>query len=274
MKHYQGLRTFFLLAFGLSWLFWVPAAWIGEPVMTFPWILLVIAGGLGPALAEMIIMLRSKETATRKDYLDRVTNPRRIPWRWLLVIVLACPVINFLAINLDWAVSGSPPVLTEIQVYLAEPLRLIPLAIFLFLFGPLPEELGWRGFALDAMQTRWNALVSSLILGSAWVVWHLPLFFMQGTFQHELGFGTPGFGWFCLSTLASSVLLTWIYNNTHRSTLAAILFHFMTNFSGELFPLSDQARLYQGMLSVALAVAVAFLYRPAYLMRNPAKVMG
>ena len=31
--------------------------------------------------------------------------------------------------------------------------------------GPLGEELGWCGFALDRLQNKWHAVVASLILG-------------------------------------------------------------------------------------------------------------
>lgn len=72
------------------------------------------------------------------------------------------------------------------------------LVFFTFWFGPLPEELGWRGFALDRLQRRTTALRASLILGTLWALWHLPLFYMPGTYQAGLGAGTARFcGSFC-----------------------------------------------------------------------------
>jgi membrane protease YdiL (CAAX protease family) len=49
------------------------------------------------------------------------------------------------------------------------------IALQLLLLGPLAEELCWRGYALDALQEKWGALVSSLVLGFFWPLWHLPL---------------------------------------------------------------------------------------------------
>ena len=63
----------------------------------------------------------------------------------------------------------------------------------LLIIGPLSEEIGWRGYALERLQTRWNALTSSLIVGLVWALWHLPLFMMVGTSQHELGIPFIGF---------------------------------------------------------------------------------
>ncbi|MGB4118105.1 MAG: CPBP family intramembrane glutamic endopeptidase [Polaromonas sp.] len=48
-----------------------------------------------------------------------------------------------------------------------------------FMVGdPLGEELGWRGFALPAMQARLGWRAASLVLGAVWGVWYLPLFFI------------------------------------------------------------------------------------------------
>lgn len=44
---------------------------------------------------------------------------------------------------------------------------------------PILEELGWRGYVLDRLQERYNALTSSLILGVLWFFWHVPAFFYQ-----------------------------------------------------------------------------------------------
>ena len=48
---------------------------------------------------------------------------------------------------------------------------------------PLPEEIGWRGYLLDRLQERWNALTASLVLGLVCWTWHLPLFVLPGYFD-------------------------------------------------------------------------------------------
>lgn len=262
-------RRFFVLAIGLSWLFWLPVALSKQDALAFPQILLFIAGGIGPAVAEIILIARSHDKAQWRDYWQRVFDFRRISAGWYAVILLTFPILNGLAIALSFLLTGEQPDWATARRLLSQPWTILPFALFILLFGPLPEELGWRGYGLDSLQTRWNALVSSLVLGAMWALWHLPLFFMVGTFQHdEVGFGTPGFWAFCLGTIISSVLFTWIYNNNRRSTLSAILFHFSINFSGEFLTPGEQARFYQLLLMAVMATAVTLIWGAKTLTRS------
>jgi membrane protease YdiL (CAAX protease family) len=194
---------------------------------------------------------------------------RRIPLKWYGVIFLTVPVITALAALVDRLLGGRGLRLEAAARFLEQPLMVLPFAVFILLFGPLPEEIGWRGYALDRLQARWNALVSSLTLGTAWALWHLPQFFVRGTYQHNLGFGSLSFWMFMLEILVGSILHTWIYNNTRRSTLSAILFHFMGNFTGELFELSARAEFYSFVLTVVAAIIVVMAWGPKTLTRQP-----
>ena len=56
-----------------------------------------------------------------------------------------------------------------------------------------------------------------------------------------------------------AVIFTWIHNNTGRSTLAAILFHFMSNLAYDIGNVSDRANLYATLLWIGAAIAVVVL---------------
>jgi membrane protease YdiL (CAAX protease family) len=101
----------------------------------------------------------------------------------------------------------------------------------LLILGPLSEEIGWRGYALARLQTQWNALTSSLIVGLVWALWHLPLFMMVGTSFHESG--DPFIG-FMIKMIASSILYTWLYNNTKQSLWSAILLHWLYTYAAQV----------------------------------------
>ena len=57
------------------------------------------------------------------------------------------------------------------------------------------------------------------------------------------------------------MLYTWNHNNTGRSILAAILFHFVGNAFGELFAISTGAEVASTLLSVTPALVVIVVWR-------------
>lgn len=263
---------FFALALGISWFFWLWVIYLDLNVWKFPGVLLGVIGLFGPAFAEVILIFCLHDRNLSVDWLHRVFDFRKISREWHVVIWLTFPVLNSLAILLSFLAGGSVPKSGIIIDLLSHPWRIIPYAMFTLLFGPLPEELGWRGYALDGLQKRWNALTSSLIIGVVWALWQLPLFFMTGTFQHEqIGFATSVFWLFCLGAIFSSILFTWIYNNTNRSTLAVVLFHFMMNFSGEVFEMNELIRFFQLILMVVFSLAVVIVWRPSRFVQTKKK---
>lgn len=260
---------FFILALGLSWTFWLPMIFLPGDPMSFPLIILTILGGLGPAAAEFILIYFRGGESLRRDYYLRIFDLCRIRWTWAIGILVLFPLLNAAATGLSVLSGGPEPTWDTLQEFLSRPLSLIPYLVVMFLFGPLPEELGWSGYALDGLQRKRSALTSSLIIGAVWAVWHFPLFFVEGTFQHDqIGFATTAFLWFMLPTLPISILDTWVYNNNGRSTLAAVLLHFMVNLSGEFFGLSTRARFFQAILLVLFTAFVVVRWGPDQLSRT------
>lgn len=258
---------YFLLAFGWSWLFWIPVVLIGIDISVTPGMVLFIIGIFGPAVSAIFLTCLTGNKQERRDYWSRLASFTRIGPRWYAVIVLIAPVCSFMAILTGFVIKGSIPSVDTAVSYVTYPLTIIPFVIVTMIYGPLPEELGWRGYALDRLQRKWNALSSSFILGVIWAVWHLPIFFMHGSLLSEvIPLGSTQF-WVSMGPgiLATAVIMTWIYNNTQRSTLAAILFHFMINFTLEFLRLPGDLKTYQFMWLTLIAIVVTLVYGPATL---------
>lgn len=264
---------YFVLTLGWSGFFYSLAALVSQRWPAGPATLFHAIGGIGPALVAVVLLYRHGSVAARRDFWQRIVDFRRIPRRWYAIIFLLVPAATGLASLLDLALGGWGIRLEAATDFIDQPLAIVPFALFIMIFGPLPEEPGWRGYALDRLQTRHKALAASLILGTVWALWHLPLFFMQGSYQHSLGFGSLAFWLYTLSLLPDAILYTWIYNNTGRSTLSAILFHFMANFVGELFLLSPQTNVIRFLLWIVLAAAVVVHWGPATLSHNRPEVI-
>jgi membrane protease YdiL (CAAX protease family) len=252
--------AFFGLALGWSWPFWILAILLGISIKTTLGVVLGLLGLLGPMVAGITSTYLTRGKEGRRDYWLRFIDLKRIGTRWYLVIFLFVPVLFALAVMFDILSGGSGAAWEEpaLQIF-AAPWTIIPFALSIFLIGPL-EEFGWRGYVLDRLQERWNALVSSLILGIVWSLWHLPLFFIKDAYQYNLGAGSPSFWLFMIGIIPLTVLFTWIFNNTRRSTLAAMLFHFMVNFTGELVALTPRAELYSIVLWVVVAIVITMIW--------------
>jgi len=100
-----------------------------------------------------------------------------------------------------------------------------PAALFWLITGPIGEEAGWRGFLLPRLLSRYSALVSSLILGVIWSVWHLPLYY--SSFFSSI-WGTMVF---TLDLVCATVLMTVLFLHTTRSVLLAVVLHWSMNVS-------------------------------------------
>jgi uncharacterized protein len=266
---HRGPWAFFVSVIAWSWLFWIPAAALGKGTTTGTGATLWALGGLGPMLGGIVWTYMTYDTQGQRDYWRRIIDPTRIGARWYLVLFLLAPVLLSLTSGLDLLSGGNPaPFAARFAPFLAQPVSLVPFALGILFLGPFPEELGWRGYALDQLQARWSALASSLLLGVAWAVWHVPLFFIKGTFQYQQGAWTAWFWLFLIGIVPLAVIFTWIFNNTRRSTLATILFHFTVVFTYEFLNATLRTQLYSTLLWILAAILVTSVWGARTLTRT------
>ncbi|MHB1459044.1 MAG: CPBP family glutamic-type intramembrane protease, partial [Armatimonadota bacterium] len=266
--------TFLGLTLAASYfVFWGPLALFKIPTISFVsdvrgpfWaIALFMIGGFVPSLLAIVLTF-IKEGMSGLRVLGRRIIQFELGWRWYgytLLIVIA-GTAGQLIINrlLGFTFDG--------HVFLVQLGSFLPLLII----GPLSEEIGWRGYALERLQTRWNALTSSLIVGLVWALWHLPLFMMVGTSYHETGVSFFGF---LIRLMASSILFTWLYNNTKQSLWSAILLHWLYTYAAQAVSSGvTQTPAYNWLEClpyVTIAAVVVLIWKPHTLSR-PQKTSG
>ena len=251
--------------FGIDFLLtWIPL-WLMVAGLQSGWLKsgigLLILAGCSSTLAATVFVHRTRHRGFIKDFWIRVVDPFRISPVWWITILLSQGAVNVLAILLSSQGSGGLEQLSLSQQFLAAPVGFI---IFTLLFGPLPEELGWRGYGLDALRSRMNLFKASLLLAFIWAVWHLPMLFIPGSFQNNLLQKPVVLAAFFAAFVPSSVLMSWIYYRTRRSTLSAILFHFAGNLSGEIFSMHMETRIIQAVLLTLWAAIVLWKEWPMF----------
>ena len=211
--------AFFLATFAWSWLFWGIAILSGANMETGEGIGLLLIGVTAPTLMGVAFTWLTRGRDERLGFVRRIISVRRIPLRWWAVILLSVPALNGLAILLDIVTGGGGNTWGEAATgMLSNPLTLLSTIMFA-LIVPFLEELGWRGYVLDRLVERRSALAANLILSLIWAAWHLPLFFVEGSYQAGLGVGTLEFWLFMLGIVPLGVVFGWVYFNTRRSSL-------------------------------------------------------
>jgi membrane protease YdiL (CAAX protease family) len=145
---------------------------------------------------------------------------------WLIPALLLLPLAGCLVIFLLQICGYSIPWQAGLS-----PAMIVPIGLLIWLFSAVPEEYGWRGYALDRLLTGVSPLMASLLLGLLWGFWHLPLHFINGTTQNVIPLAE-----FILQTVVLSVLYTWLYLSAHGSILIASLFHASGNLTGAVIP--------------------------------------
>jgi len=247
-----ALAQYLLVTFGWTWTVWWIAVFAGRAAIEVPLSLLFALGGLGPAVGS-IVVIRNLGPAYRREFVRRLWDPKRISGSWWFALA-AVAVGPALAGYLAAAAAGRPPIaMTTVT------LGAVAFNVGFGLAAGAVEEPGWRGVARDLLQSRMPPVWAALIVGIPWALWHLPLFFLEGTYQHALGFGSARFWLFNLFLLLLSVLYLWLCKGTRGSILIAILAHAGTNVAGSLIPqdaLSDAFRMVVTLVAVFVVVGL------------------
>lgn len=209
------VAAFFLIAYAVSWLCWLPAALgAGGPLPE----LLVFVGVWGPATAGAAVTWARGESLGR--WAVGLLAWRR-PLRWyvyalglpIAIVIVVSGSFVVLGQDLDGSLLGG-----RLAVYL-------PMLAFLTLAGGGNEEWGWRGFALPELLRRMSPVRATLLLGSLWAVWHLPLLAAQDDLSH--GLDGPDLVLVLSATavaiVAHAVLYTYLYQRTRSVLLCALL---------------------------------------------------
>lgn len=222
------LLAYFILAYALSWSWWIPMAVKGAVVVPggtvshFP-------GLAGPALAAFLVPIIGGDRESLRVLLRRLGLVTRPAWRFLL---LSLSPLLFLALALAIAgLSGAPvPPLADFARYSGLPaMSLWAVVAVAFLVNGFGEETGWRGFALPRLQQRFGPLGGTLLLALLWAGWHAPVFRVIETYRLM----TPPmivFG-FLLGITSGALVLAHVAHETRGSILAVALWHLGYNLT-------------------------------------------
>ena len=222
-------------------------------------------------VAAVVLTAQEGGRAGLRSLLSRVVR-WRVALIWYGVALLGPIVLTLGAMALQLVVfGGQPPSLGAMVGALP---TLLVISVYLFIQVGIGEEIGWRGYALPKLQTGYSALVSSVILGGIWVLWHLPLFFNPAT-----SYSNTPLWVFLIFLLPFSILIGWIFNSTGGSVLMVMILHAVMNAStgplwraipeGATTISNPNVYLIQAALLWVAAIAAVLVYGSRNLSRRP-----
>lgn len=273
---------YFILAFAFTWVLWVPATLEARGMISSLPVPATFLGAFGPLVAAVAVTAQEGGRAGLRSLLSRVMRWCVAPV-WYGVAILGPLALTLAAIALHVVLGGQPP---SLGLLIGALPTLVFVSIYMMITVALGEEVGWRGYALPALQARYGALLASVILGVMWTLWHLPLFFNTDTHYSNLPFFL-----FLAYIVPFAVLITWVFNSTGGSVLMAMFFHAIMNASGELWKTIPEYSVKPASAAEALAanvhtnlmpaivlwvaaVAVVLVYGATNLSRKPRQVLA
>ena len=208
-----------------------------------------IVGGNSPPIFAYLALKRANSGYTLKEYLKNAFAVKQKPLYYAITIVMVAIYFGVPAMIGGLSTEAAPGLEStgfsgHIPLYLA-----IIGAVPIFFFGGGSEELGWRGVLQPELEKKMHVVPATIITSVLWTVWHLPLWFINGTGQSEVNFGL-----FFLTVIGLSFALTAIRRVT-GSVWLCVLFHCGINSIQGSLPVIDN--LTNRIVTTAVYIAIS-----------------
>ena len=259
LNKYNRPFLFYGIAIFVPWSCWFIAAWLSHSqwwensTVVFLGSILGVIGLCGPFGIAMILILPDKEM--RQELFSAIFSFKGIsPFFWILTISLfPISIITAQAISLLFGHSVSQFKFVEHMSFSA---GIFP-AWFLLVLAPILEEFGWHTYGIHCLRNRFNLLLTSLIFGIVWGIWHMPLSFIKGYYQNVLV--ETGIIYsinFLVSLIPYLIIGNWIYYKTKRNMFLVVVFHLLAGFSNEIFQTHPDSKVIQTVLLLILSIII------------------
>lgn len=164
-----------------------------------------------PAVAAAVVLLawRGRWVAPLEMSLWRPDTALAATAAGSVLVVLALPAVVLVAL-------GGSVSLSAVHAGSAS----IGLLVLAQCVGACGEEIGWRGFLQPHLRSRYSVLVTGVLVGTVWGVWHVQIFTVGLAYAAA----------FLMATIAMSVLLAVLLDPFRGGNLlVATLFHAVVN---------------------------------------------
>ena len=242
---------FFICAYFFTWIFWIPAIFVPGTTGS----VLMLIGLIAPAVVSTIFVLVSGSDELKRDLKDKIISFYKVKWInvFWAVVVFALIVVFSILLSLLFGQSLKQFSFTDDFSFTGVG---IGTAFVTITLASIIEEVGWKGYCEDSIGQYMNWFWESLLFGALWSLWHLPLIFIQGTYQAGLMVNPLYVINFFISGIPLGYIITWVYLVSDRSILACMIFHLFVNFMQEKIAMTPETKCLETIVVIIATVII------------------
>ena len=246
-------KKFYIITFAATWAFWLFAILFNDGLTRS---LGMILGGLSPATVAIIFVFTSKSDALKKDFKRKIFNFWKLKPLYIFAAVLLFSAIVVCSILLSTLFGQSLDQFSFTKDFSFTGVGVVS-AFTTILLAAILEEVGWRGYGEDSIAQYHSWFKESIIFGFVWAAWHIPLFWIPGTYHYEIReMNVLYMINFLVSVAPMGFITTWVYVKNGRSMLASIIFHLFINFMQEKIAMTQTTKCVETLVVVVAATII------------------
>lgn len=186
LQYYNKPRTFYLVSFFLSAIFFFACAYLSyQEQTTFILIIENILAIIGVSMPTLVAFsLMKKEPTLWQDLKVRATRFDKSFWKYVFWIFLftfgSLLFAQLVSLLLGYSreqfiITGNP----SFSTFLFS-------TWFIIIFAAIVEELAWHSYGIDTLRRKFSLIITNLMFAVYWVAWHLPLAAIKGYYHSNL----------------------------------------------------------------------------------------
>lgn len=242
------ILIYFLLAYGITWLCWLPGLIVGhqkgylmpnfntyhilfetgfENTQHLGLAIVFFFGVYGPLIGGFIATWIDGKKEGLAEWWRQITH-WNIESKWYLNSLVITFLIAAIPVAILGIIGGFSPSNLAITY-------IIGLILVQLLRSGLGEEPGWRGFLLPRLREQYEGDKYIWILGLVWAVWHFPIVSIEALsmmpnvpIAQSVVTVLISLAGNVMALIGISFIYAWLYNNT-KSVFLAIVFHALSN---------------------------------------------
>ena len=252
-KYIYNPKKFYIITFATTWFFWLFAILFNDGLTNT---LGMVLGGLCPATVAIVTVFTSKSDKLKKDFKRKIFNFWKLKPLYIIAAILIFSAIVASSILLSTLFGESLDQFSFTKDFSFTGVGVMS-AFATILLAAILEEVGWRGYGEDAIAEYHSWFKESIIFGFVWAAWHLPLFWIPGTYHYEIReMNVLYMINFLVSVAPMGFITTWVYVKNGRSMLSSIIFHLFINFMQEKIAMTQTTKCVE---TIAVVVAATII---------------